>query len=137
MYLSLTVAGRLGKDPEVRFTQGGTKVASFSVATDRKYTGSDGNQVKETIWLRVSTFGKTADAIETYLKKGAMVLVEGRLTPDKQTGGPRVFTRPDGTTGSSYEVIANVVRFLSSASDSGGQQAHPQQQQEEDVEPEL
>jgi single-strand DNA-binding protein len=47
------------------------------------------------------------------LKKGGSVLVEGRLTPDKASGGPRVYTRPDGTMGATFEVFANTVRFLS------------------------
>jgi single-strand DNA-binding protein len=70
--------------------------------------------VKETTWFRVSVFGKQAEACAQYLKKGSLVLVEGHLTPDKTTGGPKTFTRQDGTVGASFEIFANTVRFLSS-----------------------
>jgi single-strand DNA-binding protein len=114
MYQQIVIVGNLGRDPEMRYTPSGTPVTSFNVATSRKYTGSDGQQVKETAWFRVSVFGKQAEACAQYLKKGSACLVEGRLNPDLQTGGPRMWTRQDGTTGTSFEVHANTVRFLSS-----------------------
>lgn len=119
MYHTLIIVGNLGKDPEMRFTPSGQAVTSFSVATSRQYTGGNGEQVKETIWFRVSAWGKTAEACNQYLKKGSKVLVEGRLTPDKTTGGPRVYTRQDGTAGASFEVTAATVRFLSSSNGTG------------------
>lgn len=114
MYLSITAVGNLGRDPEMRYTPGGQAVTTFSVATNRQYTSSAGEQVKETTWLRVSAWGKQAEACNTYLRKGSKVLVEGRLVPDHETGGPRVWSRQDGTPAASFEVSANTVRFLSS-----------------------
>ena len=119
MYHQIVIVGNLGRDPEMRYTPSGTPVTSFNVATNRKYTGSDGNQVKETTWFRVSVFGKQAEACAQYLKKGSAVLVEGRLNPDPQTGGPRTFQRQDGTTGTSFEVTANTVRFLGARAEGG------------------
>jgi single-strand DNA-binding protein len=119
MYQQIIIVGNLGKDPEMRYTPSGTPVTSLSVATNRKYTGSDGQVVKETTWFRVSVFGKSAETCAQYLKKGGAVLVEGRLTPDKNSGGPRVYQRPDGTMGATYEVFANTVRFLSSRGEGG------------------
>ena len=123
MYQQIVIVGNLGRDPEMRYTPSGTPVTSLNVATNRKYTGSDGQVVKETTWFRVSVFGKNAENCAQYLKKGSGVLVEGRLSPDKQTGGPRVFTRPDGSNGAAYEIIANTVRFLSGRDDSPRQSA--------------
>jgi len=117
MYQQIIIVGNLGKDPEMRYTPSGTPVTSLSVATNRKYTGSDGQVVKETTWFRVSVFGKMAETCAQYLKKGSAVLVEGRLTPDKNSGGPRTYQRQDGTLGATYEVFANNVRFLSSRGD--------------------
>ena len=114
MYHTIIIVGILGRDPEMRYTPAGQAVTNFSVATSRQYTGSDGNQVKETIWFRVSAWGKQAETCNQYLKKGSKVLVEGRLTPDPSTGGPRLWQRQDGTTNASFEVSANTVRFLSS-----------------------
>jgi single-strand DNA-binding protein len=114
MYHTLIIVGNVGKDPEMRYTPSGQAVTSFSVATNRQYTASNGEQVKETIWFRVSAWGKQAEVCNQYLRKGAKVLIEGRLTPDKNTGGPRIWSKQDGTAGASFEVTASTVRFLSS-----------------------
>ena len=116
-YLQVIIVGNVGKDAEMRFTPSGQAVANFSVATSREYKDASGEQVKETIWFRVSTWGKTAEICNQYVKKGSKVLVEGRLTPDKATGGPRVWTKQDGTAQASFELTANTVRFLSSRGD--------------------
>ena len=114
MYHTIIIVGNLGRDPEMRYTPSGQAVTNFNVATNRQYTDSNGQQVKETIWFRVSTWGKQAETCNQYLKKGNKVLVEGRLVPDQATGGPRVWTRQDGTATASFEVSANTVRFLTS-----------------------
>ncbi len=112
MFHTIIIVGNVGRDPEMRYTPSGQAVTSFSVATSRNYNNQAGQQVKETIWFRVTTWGKQAEICSQYVKKGLKVLVEGRLTPDLATGGPKVFTRQDGTTGASYEVSASTVRFL-------------------------
>lgn len=111
MYQSITIAGRLGRDPESKFTQNGEQICSFSVAVDRSYTkGSE--RVKETTWFRVTVFGKQAEACNKFLAKGRAVLVEGRLGIDAKTGGPRVYTTKEGGAAASFDVIANTVRFI-------------------------
>jgi single-strand DNA-binding protein len=120
MYQSITVIGRLGRDPEMRYLPNGDPVTSFSMATDRQYNDRNGQKVKETTWFRVSVFGKNAEIANQYLSKGKMVLVEGRLRPDPKSGGPATFTKQDGTVGASFEIVANTVRFLSPR-DEGGQ----------------
>src|SRR3972149_6738715 len=121
MYHTIIIVGNLGKDPEMRYTPSGQAVTSFSVATSRQYTGQNGQKVKETIWYRVSAWGKQAETCNQYLRKGSKVLVEGRLTPDPSTGGPRVFTRQDGTTGASFEITASNVRFMSTRAEGEGE----------------
>ena len=120
MYHTLILVGNLGRDPEMRYTPSGQAVTNFSVATSRQYSDSNGQQVKETIWFRVSAWGKQAETCNQYLKKGSKVLVEGRLVPDLNTGGPKIFSRKDGTQSSSYEVSATTVRFMSSKSETDG-----------------
>lgn len=115
MYHTIIVVGNLGKDPEMRYTPSGQAVTSFSVATSRQYTASNGQLVKETVWFKVAAWGKLAETCNQYLKKGRTVLVEGRMVSDPATGGPKTFTRKDGTTGASYEINASTVRFLSSS----------------------
>ena len=87
MYHTIIIVGNVGKDPEMRYTPSGQAVTSFSIATNRQYTTGNGEQVKETVWFRVTTWGKQAEVCNQYVKKGMKVLVEGRLTPDKATGG--------------------------------------------------
>ena len=113
MYQKITIAGNLGRDPEQRFLPNGTAVTNFSMATNRKWT-KDGQRNEETAWWRVSVFGSQAEACNTYLKQGSKALVEGRLSVDNSTGGPKVYTRQDGSHGANFEITANRVVFLSS-----------------------
>jgi single-strand DNA-binding protein len=117
MFHTIIIVGNLGRDPEMRYTPSGQAVTNFSVATSRQYTGNNGETVKETIWFRISTWGKQAETCNQYLKKGSKVLVEGRLNPDPN-GGPRIWTAQDGTPKASFEVTASTVRFLSSRAES-------------------
>jgi single-strand DNA-binding protein len=115
MYQKLVITGNLGQDPEMRYMPDGQPVANFSVACNRKWTNQDtGEQQEETTWYRVSVWGRQAEACNEYLEKGRQVLVEGRLRPDPNTGGPRLWTRQDGSVGASYEMVANQVQFLGS-----------------------
>lgn len=114
MFHTIIIVGSAGRDPEMRYTPSGQAVTSFSVATNRQYTHSSGEQIKETIWFQVTTWGKLAEVCNQYLRKGTKVLIEGRLTADKATGGPRTWEKKDGSTGTAFEVTAATVRFLSS-----------------------
>jgi single-strand DNA-binding protein len=116
MYQKIVLAGNLGRDPEMRYTPSGQAVTNLSVATNRTYTDSSGEQVKETVWFRVSVWGRQAESCHQYLRKGRQVLVEGRLIGD-ENGNPRIWTRQDGTPGTSFEVNAQTVRFLGGRGD--------------------
>lgn len=115
MYQKLIIVGNLGNDPEMRYTPSGTPVTNFSVATNRTWTDQQGETQQETAWFRVSCWNRLAETTNQYLSKGRRVLVEGRLRPDPETGGPRIWTRSDGTAGASYEVTARTVKFLGGA----------------------
>lgn len=112
MFHTIIFVGNLGRDPEMRYTPTGQPVTSFSVAVNDNYTSSTGEVVKRTIWFRVSAWGKQAELTNQYLKKGSKVLVEGRLVADATTGSPRIWNRQDGTVGTSFEVSARTIRFL-------------------------
>ncbi len=111
MYHKVILVGNLGRDVELKYTAEGTPVANFSMAVNVGY-----GDKKKTMWVRVSAWRKTAEACNQYLRKGSKALVEGELRPD-DNGNPRVFARNDGTSGSSYEVTAQTVKFLSSRDD--------------------
>lgn len=112
MYEQITIIGNLGRAPEMRYTPQGTSVTQMSIATTHKWTDAAGELREETKWWRVSTFGKQAENCNQYLDKGSKVLVAGELVCDPKTGGPRVYTRKDGTSGAAFELRANTVRFL-------------------------
>jgi single-strand DNA-binding protein len=112
MYHKIIIAGNLGRDPEMRYTPDGTPVTNFSVATNRRWSSPDGTQNEETVWFRVTAWRQLAELCNQYLSKGRQVLVEGRMTADRETGGPRVWTGNDGQPRASFEVTALTVRFL-------------------------
>ena len=120
MYQKITIVGNLGRDPEMRYMGDGTAVTNFSVATSRRWTNQAGEPVDETTWFRVSVWGRQAETTNQYLAKGRKVLVEGRLVPDRETGGPKLFTRQDGSVGSSFEIRALEVKFLSGRDEMAG-----------------
>lgn len=80
----VTLLGYMGKDPEVRFTQGGQAVANFSLATDESYKNNDGEKVKKTEWHNLVVWGKSVEAfVQPYLHKGDLIYVEGKLQTRK------------------------------------------------------
>ena len=104
----IIVVGNLGRDPEMRYTPNGQAVTSFSVATNHRYTTSEGEQRDETEWFSVSVFGRQADACNQYLSKGQKVYVDGRLRS-------RSYQAQTGETRFVMEIRADQVRFLDRA----------------------
>lgn len=72
--------GNMGNDPEIKTLESGTKLATFSIATNEKYTNSKGEKVEDTQWHNLVAWGKTAEIVENYVKKGSQVAIEGKLT---------------------------------------------------------
>ena len=105
--------GNLTRDPELRHTANGSSVASFSVAVNRTYKGSDGDLKKETSYFNIVVWGKLGENCSKYLTKGRPVLVEGRLQN-------RSWEAEDGTKRYATDIVAEVVQFLGSGSNSAG-----------------
>ena len=97
----IVVMGRCGKDPEIRMTKKGTSVASVTLAVDRDYSA---DQNKETDWIDVVAFGKTAEFVEKYFSKGQMAVVSGRLQI-------RNWEDKEGNKRRSAEILADHVYF--------------------------
>jgi single-strand DNA-binding protein len=111
-FIDLVVVGNAGSDPEMRYTPSGTAVTNFSLAINVRVP-RDGEWVVETIWVRVTCWGRMAETANQYIKKGDRVLVSSdRLTFDPATGGPVIFTRSSGQAGASFEITARDIRFL-------------------------
>ena len=121
----VTLIGRLGRDPELRFTPSGRAVANFSMATDESFTGKDGNRETRTEWHKIVVWGKQAELVNNYLSKGRLAYVEGSLQTRKW--------EKDGHANYTTEIVAQRVLFLDSrnsgpsdnagdaSSDGGGQ----------------
>lgn len=133
MHQKLTICGHLGRDPEMRHAPSGQAVTSFNVATNRKWTGSDGQPQEETVWFKVSAWGRQAETCNQYLHKGSLVLVEGRLSVDKETGGPRIWTDQSGAPRATYEMTAQEVKFLGGGHSSDGSDNVPEAMTEEEI----
>lgn len=126
---SVNIIGRLGRDPETRYTQGGSAVTNFSIAVDETY-----KETKTTHWFKIVAWAKTAELVQQYLTKGSLVGITGRLQTrqweDKQ-GGKR----------ESVEIVADRVQFLTPKSENersqNGQSADPAEDNEFDSESET
>ena len=105
--------GNLGKDAELRYTSGGTPVASCRIATTERYNDKEGNKKEDTQWHDIVIWGKTAEAIHTYLVKGKQIYVEGKL----QT---RKWTDKEGKDRYNTEVRADRVVLLGGGGGAGG-----------------
>ncbi len=101
------LVGRLGRDPETRYTSGGQAVANFSLATDESYKDKNGERQKRTEWHRITAWGKLAEICQQYLKKGTMVYIEGRIQS-------REWQDKEGQKRTSYDIVANTMKMLSS-----------------------
>ena len=105
--------GRLGKDPEIRYTQSGQSVATFSLATSDNWTDQTGNKQDRTEWHNIVAWSKLADLSQRFLAKGRQVYIEGRIQSREwtdQSGGKRRTT----------EIIASNIVFLGSRTQDGG-----------------
>jgi single-strand DNA-binding protein len=98
------LVGRLGRDPETRYTDGGTAVANFQIATDESFKDRTGARQKKTEWHKIVAWGKLAEIAQQYLKKGALVFIEGRIQSREW--------EKDGEKQRSFEIVANTLRML-------------------------
>lgn len=125
MLNKVMIIGRLGKDPELRYTQGGVAFASFNVATDESYTDRDGNKQDKTEWHRIVVFQRQAENCANFLSKGSLVYIEGSL----QT---RKWQDQDGQDRFTTEIKAQRVQFLDRKGDrrseDGADYGMPQEQ---------
>jgi single-strand DNA-binding protein len=99
--------GRLGADPEVRYTPDGTMVANFRLATDLQWKDKNGEKIQRTEWHRIVAYGKLAEICSNYLSKGKLIFIEGRI----QT---RSWEDKDGVKRSTTEIVASNMQMLDS-----------------------
>jgi single-strand DNA-binding protein len=104
------LVGRLGRDPETRYTSGGQAVANFSIATDESYKDRNGERQKRTEWHKIVVWGKQAEIAQQYLKKGSLLFIEGRIQS-------REWQDKEGQKRTSFEIVANNFRMLGGRAD--------------------
>ncbi len=107
------LVGNLGNDPEVRYSQSGSAITTLSVATSESWKDKDGNQQERTEWHRVKAFGRLAEIMGEYLKKGRQVYIEGSLRTEK-------YTDKNGVEKYSTDIIADEMQMLGGMPGEGG-----------------
>jgi single-strand DNA-binding protein len=107
------LVGNLGRDAELRYTPGGAAVAKFSLATTEKWNDKSGGQQERTEWHNIDLWGKQAETLAEYLRKGKQVYIEGRLQTDE-------YTDKEGIKRKSTKVRCDRVVLLGSAGGAGG-----------------
>ena len=112
MLNKVMIIGNLGKDPEIRYTQSGSAVASFNVATTERFKDKNGQQQDQTEWHRIVAWGRLAEICGEYLHKGSKVYIEGKL----QT---RKWTDQNGNEKYTTEIIAREMKMLDGAGKRG------------------
>jgi single-strand DNA-binding protein len=136
MFHRVTLIGRVGRDPEMRYTPDGTPVTDFTMATSKTLSKSlpgggerpcpagwkesyNGRNWELTIWWRVTCWRGLGETVNRYLSKGRQVFVEGEISGQAENGtqNPRVWTGNDGVARASYEVTADTVKFLGGRDD--------------------
>ena len=105
--------GRLGADPEIRYTQSGQPVGSLRIATSENWNDREGNRQERTEWHNITVWGKQAEICGQYLAKGRQVYIEGRLQS-------REYTDRDGNNRKAWDVVANQVVFIGGRDGGGG-----------------
>ena len=133
MYQEFTIIGNVGRDPELRYTQQGVAVCDFSVAVNKRYKTSSGEQREETTWVRVTCWRGLAETVGQYLKKGRQVFVTGEASVS-------AYTDRAGQPAATLELTANTVKFLGGRDDNfggeeGGGGNRQQQRYEDDFAP--
>lgn len=127
----LILVGNLGKDPELRYTPQGTPVCTFSLATNDRRKDRNGEMQDETMWFRVTVWGRQAENVSQYLAKGRPVYVEGRLRIDE-------WTDREGVQRHTLDVTATDVKFLGGKPEpehaqAPGRSAEPEMLDDDDI----
>ena len=122
--------GRLTRDPELRYTSGGTGVCKFGVAINKTYRNQEGNNVEDVLFINVVTWGKQAENVSQFLKKGRRVAVNGELRSNN-------WQDKDGNKRVSFEINARTVQFLDLIKDDGFNVQGNQSEKKEDISNEV
>jgi len=124
MFAQTIIVGRVGKDPETRYTAGGAAVANFSVAVSRKWADRGGEKHEETTWYAVVAWQKLAEIVQQYVHKGDLVLISGEMQR-------REWEAKDGSKRDAWELRAVTLKMLTGRKTNGAPAAEPPMADEE------
>ncbi len=110
--------GRLGQDPELKYTQTGTAVCKFSLATSENWTNKEGQRQEKTVWHNIVSYGRQAEVMKEYLSKGREVFIEGRIDN-------RQYEDKEGQKRNWSEVVVQSFSFVGGRGDAGGGAGQP------------
>ena len=128
MLNQVQLIGRLGKAPEVRYMPNGEAVCNFSIATSENWKDANGQKQERTEWHNITLYRRLAEVAGQYLKKGALVFVQGRIQSRKYVG-------KDGIERTAYEIIADSMKMLGDTSGGAQNQPPPPQRQSQTKQP--
>jgi single-strand DNA-binding protein len=120
------LVGNLGSDPDMRFTGKGTPVTNISLAVNRRWKNEAGQQMEHTTWYRCTGWGRRAEVMKDYLKKGDLVMIEGQPVTDER-GNPKIWFNNNNQPCASYEVNIRDIQFLSTRGENGSGQSRSAQ----------
>jgi single-strand DNA-binding protein len=112
MYQRVVIVGNVGKDAEMRYTQGGVPVTSFSIAVNRQWTNANGEKQEKVTWFRVTCWRKLAETAGQWVKKGKLLLVEGEVEA-------QAYIDREGTARGTLELTATTFKFLGGRGEGG------------------
>lgn len=118
MLNQVQLIGRLGRDPEVRYMPNGEAVCNFSIATSENWKDANGQKQERTEWHNITMYRKLAEIAGQYLRKGALVFVQGKIQSRKYMG-------KDGIERTAYEIIGSEMKMLGDTSGGAQQQTTP------------
>lgn len=110
-YTKTLILGNVGRAPDLQYLPDGRAVTDFSVAVNRKWANKEGREHTETTWFKAKAWGRLAEICYEKLQKGSKVFIEGRLSPDRNTGSPHVWFS-DGEPRANYDVAILHISFV-------------------------
>jgi len=125
---SVTIIGNCGKEPELRYTPSGNPVVTFSVATNRRFKGADGEPKEEATWHNIVVWGKTAEFANQYVVKGSTVYIQGRIST-------RTWDGQDGQKHYKTEIVANQLILLDKKAQGNNSVPVPEEENTGEIEP--
>ena len=111
-YTKTLILGNVGRPPELQYLLDGRAVTDFSVAVNRTWTSKSGQEHKEATWFKIKAWGRLAELCYEKLQKGSRVFIEGRLSPDRNTGSPHVWYS-EGKAMANYDIAILHISFIS------------------------